>query len=144
MYSGDRREVREVFFRAWRNYRQNRPLAGVEQLIVDVALQHPEYQPLLELPDLQSDRDYHPLLGESNPFVHMGMHIAIAEQLAIDQPPGVREHYRRLQARLPGTHAVEHAMMDCLSEVMRRAAQNQQAPDQNTYADCLRQLAQKT
>lgn len=141
MIGQDRAEVREVFFRAWRSYREQRPLAGVEKLIVDIALQHPEYQALLEAPDAASARDYLPELGQANPFVHMGMHIAIAEQLAIDQPAGVRTCYQELRARLPDSHAVEHAMMECLGEMLWAASRAQRAPDPNAYVACLRRLA---
>lgn len=140
MYSTDRAEVREIFFRAWRRHRERQPLEGIEKLIVEVALQHPEYHAVLEAPEAQTDRDYAPMLGASNPFMHMGMHIAIAEQLTIDQPPGVREHYRQLQRRLPHAHAVEHAMMECLNEMLWRATRAHRAPDQTAYLDCLERL----
>jgi len=142
MYTGDRTELREVFFRAWRNHRENRPLAGVERLIVDVARAHPEYHRILEAPDTQAQRDYLPALGEANPFLHMGLHIAVAEQLTIDQPPGVRECFQRLRARLPDTHAAEHAAMECLEEMLGRARESGQPPDPSGYLACLRRRAQ--
>jgi hypothetical protein len=144
MYGADRAEVRDVFFRAWRQHREHRPLEGIEKLIVDVALQHPEYHPILEAPPSQADRDYATLLGESNPFMHMGLHIAIAEQLSIDQPPGIRAYYQQLRARLPDTHAVEHAMMECLNEMLWRATREHRTPDQAAYLDCVKHLAEKT
>lgn len=133
-----------MFFRAWRRYRENHPLDGMEKLVVDVALQHPEYHAILDAPDVQTDRDYAAALGPSNPFMHMGLHIAIAEQLSIDQPPGVRRYYQQLQARLPDNHAVEHAIMECLGETMWRATQERRAPDQTAYVDCLKRLASRS
>lgn len=144
MYGTDRAELREVFFRAWRRHRERQPLEGIEKLIVDVALQHPEYQAILEAAPSQTDRDYAAMLGEANPFMHMGLHIAIAEQLTIDQPPGVRAHYQHLHARLSDAHAVEHAMMDCLNEMLWRATREHRAPDQAAYLDCLKRLAERS
>ncbi|MFL6652461.1 MAG: DUF1841 family protein [Sulfurifustaceae bacterium] len=141
MYGNDRAEMREVFFRAWRHYRENLPLQGVEKVVVDVAREHPEYHALLETGS--GDRDYLPELGESNPFLHMGLHVAIAEQLAIDQPPGVRRCYQQLRERLPDAHAVEHAMMECLGETVWRAAREQRVPDQAAYLRCLDRLARR-
>ncbi len=139
----DRAEIREVFFRAWRRHREHQPLEGVDKLIVDVALQHPEYHAILDAPQAQADRDYAAVLGESNPFMHMGLHIAITEQLSIDQPPGVREHYQQLRTRLVDAHAVEHAMMECLNEMLWQATREHRAPNQAAYLDCLTQRARK-
>lgn len=132
----DRGATRAVFFRAWRHYRAQQPLEGIEKIIVQVALAHPEYHPLLERPDDFHDRDYAPDSGVANPFLHMGLHIAIAEQLALDQPPGVCRLYGRWQQSLKDEHAVQHRMMDCLSETLWRAGRPD-APDQAAYLDCL-------
>ncbi|HLF23862.1 MAG TPA: DUF1841 family protein, partial [Burkholderiales bacterium] len=141
MFTTDRTELREVFFRAWHNYREQRLLEGIETVIVDVALRHPQYHHVLDAIDAAGDRDYHTTPGGPNPFLHMGLHIAIAEQLSIDQPPGVRGCFQRLVARLPDSHAVEHAMMECLGEMLRHALRAGQAPNQDTYLECLKRLA---
>jgi hypothetical protein len=143
MYSADRNKMRDVFFRAWRQHQEQRPLEGIERVIVDIALKHPEYQALLETPDTVGDRDYTPELGESNPFMHMGLHIAIVEQLSIDQPSGIRGLYQQLLTRLADPHAVEHLMMECLAETLWQAQRDGRAPDQNAYLDCLRRLAER-
>lgn len=143
MYTTDRAELREFFFRAWHKYRTDQPLERVEQLIVDVALRHPEYHTALEAPEQQVDRDYFAALGEPNPFMHMSLHIAVAEQLTIDQPPGVRECFQRLRARLLDPHLAEHAMMECLSETLWQAQQSGRPLDQRAYLDCARRRAQE-
>lgn len=141
MFSTDRTALREVFFRAWRNHREQRALEGIEATIVDVAVRHPEYHQLLDGGDTPAQRDYHAALGETNPFMHMGLHIAVAEQLSINQPPGVRELFQRLAARLIDPHAAEHAMMECLTETLWQAQQAGRPLDQNAYLDCLGRLA---
>lgn len=168
----DRRQTREVFFRAWARHRENLPLEGVEPLIVAVALRHPEYHALLEHParaeattgarqmtgrmsaasraslshrgprfgPIIEDRDYLPDGGQTNPFLHMGLHIAIEEQLTLDQPRGIRAQYQRLRARLADEHAVQHHIMECLGEMLWQANRQAVAPSDTVYLDCLRRL----
>lgn len=141
MFAGqDRGRTREVFFHAWREHREGRPLEGVEKLIVQVVLRHPEYHSLLDRPEAARDRDYFPDSGETNPYLHLGMHIAIEEQLAIDQPRGIRGLYRKMLEHLPDEHAVQHRMMDCLGEMLWQASRDATAPREPVYLDCLRRL----
>ena len=107
------------------------------RLIVDVALQHPEYQGLLEDPD-SVDRDFLPETGDSNPFLHLAMHIAIEEQLSTGRPPGIRKIYKELLIRLPDKHTVRHQMMECLSRLIWQAQRDQLPPDEGAYLDCLK------
>jgi hypothetical protein len=136
----DRGQTRDIFFRAWRAHREGRPLEGVEKLIVQVVLRHPEYHPVLEQSDAARERDFFPEAGETNPFLHLGMHIAIEEQLSIDQPPGIRGHYQKLLSRYPDEHAVQHHMMECLGEMLWQASRQKTAPQETVYFDCLRRL----
>ena len=141
MYAGqDRGETREVFFRAWRAHREDRPLEGVEKIIVQVLLQHPEYHPALEQSEATRERDYFTETGDTNPFLHLGMHIAIEEQLSIDQPPGIRTYYQKLLSRHPDEHTVQHRMMECLGEMLWQASRQAAAPQAAIYLDCLRRL----
>ena len=140
LYGQDRRELRQVYFRAWRKHGAGEPLEGAEQLIVTVALRHPEYHALLAHPEAGEDRDWLPELGEANPFLHMGLHIAIEEQLAIDQPPGIRLHYARLCRQCGDEHTAQHRMMECLAEMLWRAGRDGVQPDAQIYLDCLGHL----
>ena len=141
MFAGqDRGQTREVFFRAWRAHREGHPLEGVEKLIVQVVLRHPEYHALLEHPEPARERDYFPESGQTNPFLHLGMHIAIEEQLSIDQPRGIRGYYQKILMRLPDEHAAQHHMMECLGEMLWQANRQATAPQETVYLDCLRRL----
>ncbi len=140
MYSQDRRQMREVFFRAWRHHREQHPLSGVESLVVAVALRHPEYHDLLQDTATSEDRDWSVEAGQTNPFLHMGMHIAIEEQLAIDQPDGVRACYQALLKQGLDEHATQHRMMDCMGEMLWQAGRLSSAPDPGIYLNCLAQL----
>ncbi len=98
MFDPSRDQARHFLFDAWRKYRSRAPLEGLETVAVDVMLLHPEYHHILDDPDRFLDRDYVPEDGQSNPFLHLSLHLAIEEQLAIDQPPGIRAEFGRLLA----------------------------------------------
>ena len=137
LFSHDRAQIREVFFQAWRHYRDQRPLDGVEKRIVTIALRHPEYHTILESPDIYHDSDYLPETGKTNPFLHMGMHITIEEQLALDQPKGIQHYYQQLLIHTPDDHAVQHKIMECLSEILWQAQRNHTLPNDVAYLACL-------
>jgi len=138
-----REATREVFFRAWRTYRAGQPLEGAQKLIVQVALEHPEYHPLLDDAATHADRDYTPEMGQTNPFLHMGMHIAIEEQVALDQPLGVRARHLALCARMGDAHTALHQMMECLGEMLWQSQRNGAPPDEQRYLECLDKLASR-
>jgi hypothetical protein len=137
MYGTDRAGLREVFFRAWRKYRAQEPLEGIERLVVDVALRHPEYHTFLDDPESHAERDFFPELGETNPFLHLAMHLAIEEGLAIDQPRGLRDRYRALLGRQPDEHAAQHSIMECLGEMLWRAQRTGTPPDEAAFLRCV-------
>ncbi len=140
MYGHDRKQMREVFFRAWQRHRAQQPLTGVEPLVVAVALRHPEYHALLQDPTASEDRDFSIEAGQTNPFLHMGMHIAIEEQLGLDQPSGVRAYYQTRLKQGLDEHAAQHRMMDCMGEMLWQAGRQSVAPDPGIYLSCLAQL----
>jgi hypothetical protein len=134
MFDPTREEVREAFFGAWRRYRAGQPLEGIQTLIVEVILLHPEYQAMLESPERYRERDY---VDESNPFLHMSLHLALEEQLSIDQPPGIVARFERLTARHGGRHEALHEALECLAETVWRAQRNHAPPDADAYLECL-------
>lgn len=137
MFNPSRDQVRQFFFGVWAKYQAGQPLAGAEQPALDVVLAHPEYHALLDQPDRYQDRDYLPESGETNPFLHLSMHLAIAEQLSVDQPPGLRERYERLLKRVGNAMAAQHEVMDCLGEMIWQAQRHQTAFDSQAYLNCL-------
>lgn len=136
----DRDEARRVFLRAWRKHGAGEPLEPLEAVIVGVIERHPDYHALLADHDAALGAEFSPHAGVENPFLHMGMHVAIHEQLATDRPAGVRALYRRALARFPDPHALEHRMMDCLGETLWRARRDGTPPDAGAYLECLRRL----
>jgi hypothetical protein len=134
MFNPSREEVREMFFATWRKYRAGEPLAGIEAIALQVVLLHPEYHQILDHPERYRDRDY---VDESNPFLHMSLHLALEEQLSIDQPPGVVHHFGVLVARFHDRHEALHQALECLAETVWRAQREHAAPDAAAYLDCL-------
>ena len=133
-----RDEIRQVYLAVWRKIQQQQLLEPMESLIAEVIELHPEYHALLDDPDAVADSEYQPEQGQTNPFLHMGMHIALREQAQSDRPPGVRPLYLKLTRR--DRHAGEHAMMECLGQVMWLAQRNASEPDQDAYLECLKKL----
>jgi len=137
MFSPSREQVRQFFFESWGKYRAGQPLTDLEKIAVEHIGRHPEYHAMLEQAERYRDREWLPEMGETNPFLHLSMHLSISEQLSIDQPPGVKARYSALTKRLGDEHAAQHAVMDCLAEMIWRAQRDNQPPDGAAYLLCL-------
>ena len=143
MFSPSRREAREFLFAVWKKYQNNQLLNQIESLALKVVLLHPEYHAALSQAEKYLERDYLPEFGETNPFLHLAMHIAIEEQLSIDQPPGICAAHETLHKRLGSEHQAKHRIMDCLAETLWQAQRSGSAPDSSLYLDCLANAAQQ-
>ncbi len=137
MFNPSREQVRRFFCDAWRKQRERLPLLGAEATAADLIAEHPEYHALLEAADAAVDKEFTPEGGQTNPFLHLSLHLAIAEQIGIDQPPGIRAIYQQLRQRLD-VHEAEHAVLECLGETLWRAQRAGGALDGEAYLDCLR------
>jgi hypothetical protein len=137
MFNPSRDQVRQFFFDVWAKYRAGQPLAGAEQPALEAVLAHPEYHALLDQPERHRERDYLPESGETNPFLHLSMHLTIAEQVSVDQPPGVRARYQTLLKRYGNAMDAQHDVMDCLGEMIWQAQRDQAAYDPEAYLSCL-------
>lgn len=135
MWSNDRAAMRQVFYTAWQHFQDQKPLEGVEALIVEALLAHPEYHDLFSREPAVTDSE-----SEANPFLHLGLHIALAEQLSTDRPAGIVDQWRRLQEQVKDPHHVRHLMMACLEETLREAQQRRHMPDEASYIARLREL----
>lgn len=134
-----RDEVRQVYLGVWQKIQQNLVLEPMEALIADIIEIHPEYHALLGAGDDVRHEEFTPEQGQTNPFLHMGMHIALREQAGTDRPAGIRKIHQKLVSK-QGAHEAEHAMMECLGQTLWTAQRNNQPPDEASYLDCLRKL----
>ena len=137
MFSPTRDEARKFVIEAWRKHRAGEPLSALEATAARLVGMHPEYHAIIESPALYADRDYRPEHGDVNPFLHLSLHLAVAEQLAIDQPRGIVAHFERLRAARGDAHAALHDIVECLGEVMWQAQRLGTGPDATLYLDCL-------
>ena len=137
MFNPTREQVRRFFCEAWRKHRERLPLDGAEVTAADLIAEHPEYHALLEAPEAAVEKQFTPENGQTNPFLHLSLHLAIAEQISIDQPPGIRAAYQALRQRLE-VHDAEHAVMECLGETLWKAQRAGTAIDTAGYLACLR------
>ena len=134
-----RDNLREMYRAAWREYRSQLPLSPLEKQIVAVISEHPEYRVIIEsaAADLAN---YSPRSGQLNPWLHMGLHLAIREQVSTNRPAGIAEVHAKLSARAGGAHEAEHRMLEVLAEQLWEAQRSGRPPDENVYLDRLRQL----
>ena len=140
MFGNDRTEIRTLFFTAWEKHLKRQLLEPLESVIVNIIEKHPEYHELLKDKDSNIDRDYTPEMGQTNPFLHMAMHISIHEQLSTKRPTGIDTLYMSLLKKFNDAHEVEHQMMECLGRMLWEAQSKNQAPDENDYLNCLKRL----
>lgn len=136
-FQHDRQGSRQIFFDAWKKFNSQQPLEPVEKMLVDIINMHGEYHPVLNEPDTYLDKDYFPEMGETNPFLHMALHMAIKEQVSINQPEGISGHYQQLLKQCQDIHEAEHRIMDCLAEMLWSSQKNNQLPDTTAYLECI-------
>lgn len=137
LFNPSRDEARNFLFETWRKRRARELLSPLEDLAAQLIEKHPEYHAVLEDSERYQDKDYLPEQGETNPFLHLMMHLSIEEQISIDQPPGIRAHFVRLTRKFESEHDAQHRMMECLSEMIWQAQRNRTQPDAAIYFDCL-------
>ena len=136
----DRSGLRRLYLQAWRKRHASRPLEPLEDQIVAVIEEHPEYQPVLEDEAAALARDYAPEGGQSNPFLHMGLHLAIREQVGTNRPAGIAAVHAELCRRSGDRHEAEHRMIECLGRALWDSQRTGRAPDEAAYLESLRRL----
>ncbi len=135
-----RDQTRQVFLNVWRKIQSGELLEPLESLVAEVIEMHPEYHGLLSDKDNAMQNDFNPELGRENPFMHMGMHIALREQASTDRPAGFAAQYSRLTRVKKNRHDAEHGMMECLGQALWLAQREQRPPDDEAYLACLKRL----
>jgi hypothetical protein len=137
LFNPSRDQVREFFFGVWEKSRAGQTLTALESMALAIVMEHPEYHTVLGDPERYREREWKPEGGETNPFLHLSMHLAIEEQVSIDQPPGIRDAVRSLAAKRDSEHEARHAVMECLAEIVWQAQRNAAGFDNLAYLECL-------
>ena len=137
MFNPTRDQSRDFLFDVWEKHLAGRPLTPLETMALAIVIEHPEYHAVFGDRERYRDREWRPEGGETNPFLHIAMHLAIEEQISIDQPPGIRAAVEALAVRRGSMHAARHDVMDCLAEMIWQAQRHGTGFDNASYLDCL-------
>jgi hypothetical protein len=143
MFNPSQHDVRRFFCEAFHKLRANEILTPLEAIARDWIVQHPEYEAVLADTEAALAADYSVERGQSNPFLHLSMHLSIAEQISIDQPPGIRAAFLALAQRLGSEHDAHHQMMECLGEMIWTSQRNGLPPDGIAYVECVKRRREK-
>jgi hypothetical protein len=135
----DRKKQREFLANSWQKYTSNKPLEPLEQQLVSVIKIHPEYHNLIG----NIDSEYLPEQCGVNPFLHINLHLALRDQLSINQPKGVKEVHQKLIDQYKDPHVVEHLMMECIAEMIYISQKNNTTMDQESFLNCITSLTSK-
>ena len=141
MFNPSQHEVRRFFFEVHAKRGRSAPLTPLESIAAHWIEEHPEYHRVLAQCEETLSQRFDGADGQGNPFLHLSMHLAISEQLSIDQPPGIRALFEQLTVRFGSSHEAAHQVMECLGEVLWHAQRSGQMPNGEAYIDCLRRRA---
>ena len=141
MFSTSRDEVRDFFIQTWRKQGERAPLTPLEGMALDIIFMHPEYQSMLASAKGTTQDEFTLEQGGTNPFLHMSLHLAIEEQLSIDQPAGLRREFDRLMAKFSDRHQAAHAVLECLGETVWRSQRENLPPDAEAYLECVKKVS---
>lgn len=138
MFTPSQDDVRRFFCETWRKHDAREILTPLEAIARDWVMQHPEYTRDFSDAERALSANYSVEQGAPNPFLHLSMHLSIAEQISIDQPPGIRAAFQALARRLDSEHDAHHQIMECLGEMIWQSQRSGLPPDGATYIECVR------
>ena len=141
MFAPSQNDVRRFFCETRRKLRESLPLTPMEAIAADWITDHPEHHEALDDVDAALATVYEVEDGKTHPFLHLSMHLTITEQIAIDQPTGIRQAFELLRSRLGSSHAAQHEVMECLGEMIWSSQRSGLPPDGEGYLDCVRRRA---
>lgn len=132
MFGQNRQQLRQFYHDVWQKQTDKQPLSALEATVTQVINEHPEYHTIFNS-DASLEQEYFVEQGQTNPFLHMGLHISLHEQISTDRPAGIRALYQQLLAKYGDAHTTEHHMMECLTESLWLAQRNNQPPSESDY-----------
>ena len=136
MFTSDRTKQRQYLKQAWEKYTSQEQLEPLELQLSKIVEQHPEYQNLIK----NLDSEYFPEQGNTNPYLHINLHLTLQDQITMDQPKGIRDIHSQLIVKIKNAHEVEHMMMEHIAEMIFNAQKNNAAFDLDGYIQALKSL----
>ena len=140
LFNPSKDEVREFFCQAWMKQQRSGILTPLESIAARWMVEHPEYHDLLSDSEKAKAADFSIENGQTNPFLHLSMHLSISEQIQADQPPGIRKLGRELAMKLDSEHEAQHRIMECLGIILWESQRSGSAPDMQAYLSAIAQL----
>ncbi len=140
LFNPSRDEVRQFFCGTWQKQLSGGVLTPLEMLACEWMKLHPEYHTVLSSPNEALTYEYSPEQGQTNPFLHLSMHLSISEQISIDQPPGIKMVAEQLRRKLDSEHEAQHLIMECLGRALWESQRSGQALDAAAYLESIRKL----
>lgn len=141
LFNPSRDEVRQFFFDAWRKFQQQEALTDLEGIALEVMQMHPEYHYVLNHPEQYLQQAYFPEMGETNPFLHMSLHLSVIEQVSINQPIGIAPAYQALLNKHDDKHAAQHTLIECLAEAIWQAQRSGAGLDPAAYLQSIQRAS---
>jgi hypothetical protein len=139
LYNPSRDQARQFLFDAWTKFKKNLQLSDLEKIAVEVIQMHPEYHLVFDSPERYINQQYFPEMGETNPFLHITLHLSVIEQISINQPIGITQIYDKLRQQHNDSHHAYHDLIDCLAETIWQAQRNNEPLDSERYLSLLKQ-----
>lgn len=136
----NRRQLRQFFFDVWQKHEKKLALEPLDQQLLQIILQHPEYHFIFSQPEKYLEQDYVPEFGETNPFLHIALHLSVLDQVTTNRPEGIRDIYTALCQKSGDALTAEHIMMECIAESLWQAQRSGQMPNEADYLNQLRKL----
>ncbi len=134
IFEQDRKQLRKMYFDAWQKAQDGELLSPLEMEIVEVLKMHPEYHTtFLKDENNQLEKEFDAVAGEDNPFLHLGLHLGIREQLSTNRPQGITAVFQQLIRKIQHPHDAEHVLMEVLAESIWEAQQQGSLPDETHY-----------
>lgn len=141
MFSPSQADVRRFFCEVFAKTRAGAAMEAIEVIASQWIAEHPEYRDELRDADAALARVYDVEAGNSNPFLHLSMHLSISEQCSIDQPRGIRQAVELLTARRNSLHNAHHDVMECLGTMLWESQRSGRAPDGDAYIAAVQRRA---
>ncbi|MES2423778.1 MAG: DUF1841 family protein [Pseudomonadota bacterium] len=141
MFSPSQADVRRFFCGVYLKNQTAAPMEAIEVLAGQWIAEHPEYHPELTDGEAALAKMYDVDAGQTNPFLHLSMHLSISEQCSIDQPRGIRQAVELLAARRGSLHDAHHEAMECLGQMVWESQRAGRPPDGAAYVECVQRRA---
>ena len=134
-------DVRRFFCTVYTKWRSGQPLEAIEAIAATWVGEHPEYHAVLADLDTALQTMHAAKEGQSNPFLHLSMHLSVSEQCSIDQPRGIQQAIALMGHKANSLHEAHHAAMECLGKMVWESQRSGRPPDGEAYVACVQRQA---